>query len=78
MCILTVPEQFSGIQDFGALLWVSDIQLIEVRLPQPCKILQGLEAVHGQQRTELLKHKRESTDMLLGLRCRMEIKVIAV
>lgn len=56
VCEPTVFQQFRGIQDLGALLWVGDVQLIEVRLLQSCKVLQALETVHGQQRTQLLKH----------------------
>jgi len=59
----TVSQQFTGVQDLGALVWVCDVQLVEVRLLQSCKVLQALKTVHGQQRTQLLKQKIRNTHL---------------
>lgn len=61
MCELTVSQQVRGVQDLGALLRVGDVQLVEVRLLQSCKVLQALETVHGEQRAQLLKHRTTKT-----------------
>lgn len=63
MCAPTVSQQLGGAQDLGALVWVCDVQLVKVRLLQPCEVLQALETVHGQQRTQLLKHKNANTNI---------------
>lgn len=63
MCEPTVSEQFGGVQDLGALLWIGDVQLVEVRILQPCEVLQALETLHGQQRTQLLKNKNINTNV---------------
>lgn len=59
----TVSQQFTGTQDLGALVRVCDVQLVEVRLLQSRKVLQGLETVHGQQRTQLLKQKTTNANI---------------
>lgn len=63
MCKPTVSQQFGGVQDLGALVCVRDVQLVEVRLLQSCKVLQALETMHAQQRTQLLKHKNMNANI---------------
>ena len=57
----TVSQQLGGRQDLGALLGVGDVELVQVRLLQTPKVLQALEAVHGQQRAQLLETQRDVT-----------------
>lgn len=57
----TVSEQVSCVQDLGAVIWVCDVQVVQVRLLQSGEVLQALEAMHGQQGTQLLKRKQSET-----------------
>lgn len=56
-CGPTVTQQLSSSQNLGTLLSICDVQFIEVGLLQPAKVLQALEAVHRQQRAQLLNNR---------------------
>lgn len=58
VCGPTVSQHLSGVQDLGALVWVCDVQLIQVGFLQSGKVFQALETMHGQDRTQFLKHRR--------------------
>lgn len=50
----TVMKQFCCFQYLYSLLRVCDVQLVQVRLLQAGEVLQTLEAMHGQKRSQLL------------------------
>lgn len=47
-------KQFCCFQYLYSLLRVCDVQLVQVRLLQAGEVLQTLEAMHGQKRSQLL------------------------
>jgi hypothetical protein len=54
-CKRTLSQELNRLQNLAALFGIGDVQLVQVTFPQAPEIIDALEAMHGQQRPQLLK-----------------------